>query len=104
MNATQERKLPTVNLRTKKQTAFYSKRAEREFDAWTARIEAENLHVGLMVTAARVITDSRDYVLHTWWEPAVITELRNFDAVVKFQDGTTQSSGLGLRAFELPAI
>jgi hypothetical protein len=57
-----------------------------------------------MVTATRVITDSRNTVMHQWEEPAVITELRNFDAVVKFQDGTTSSSGLGLRAFELPTI
>ncbi len=96
MNATQEttRELP----------AFVGKRTREEFAAFTARIEAENLHVGLMVTATRVITDSRDYVKHQWEEPAVITELRNFDALVKFQDGTVQSSGLGLRAFELPTI
>jgi hypothetical protein len=81
-----------------------SKKAHREFDAWTARIEAESLHVGLMVTATRVITGERNRVLHQWEEPAVITEIRNFDALVKFQDGTVQSSGLGLRAFELPAV
>lgn len=92
---TTTRQLPAMKL---------SKRVHAEFDAWTARIEAENLAVGLMVTATRVITDSGDYVKHKWEEPAVITELRNFDALVKFQDGTTQSSGLGLRAFELPTF
>lgn len=89
------RQLPNIKL---------SKRVQREFAEWTAKIEELDLHVGKLVTATRIITDARDYVLHKWEEPAVITELRNFDALVKFQDGTVSSSGLGLRAFELPTF
>jgi hypothetical protein len=79
-----------------------SKTARKRAEEWSARVEAEGLHTGLMVTATRVITDRYDYVLHRWEEPAVIVEIRAFDAVVRFQDGTTKSSGLGLRPFQLP--
>jgi hypothetical protein len=89
------RQLPSIKL---------SKHVQREFAEWTARIEELGLEPGKMVTVTRVITDARDYVLHKWEEPAVITELRNFDALVQFQDGTVSSSGLGLRAFALPTF
>lgn len=88
------RRLPTA----------HTKKAQARFDAWSATIDAYNLHVGQLVTVTRAITDGRDVIIHKWEEPAVVTEIRNFDAVVKFQDGTTSSSGLGLRAFELPTI
>lgn len=78
-------------------------KAQREHEAWRETVETEAYEVGQLVTAARCITNSRDIVLHKWWEPARITEIRTFDAIVKFADGTTQSSGLGLKRFELPA-
>lgn len=78
-------------------------KAQREHDAWKATVEAEGYEEGQVVSAARVITDRRDYILHTWWEPARIIEIRNFDCLVRFGDGTRQSSGLGLKPYELPA-
>lgn len=83
-------------------TTTLSPKAQREHDRWTALVKAEGFEVGQLVTAARVITDARNWVLHAWWEPARITEIRNFDTVVRFADGTTRSSGLGLKPFELP--
>ncbi|QGZ17197.1 hypothetical protein HYQ19_gp098 [Arthrobacter phage DrYang] len=74
-----------------------TKKAQAEYDAWAARIEAEGIHVGQEVMATRVETDARDYVTNQWEEPATIVELRNFDALVQFEDGTRGSSGLGLR-------
>lgn len=89
MNTTSEtRELPNIKL---------SKRVRQDFADFTARIESEGLHVGQTVSVKRVTTDSRDYVLTQWWEPAVILELRNFDALVQFQDGTRSSSGLGMK-------
>ena len=97
------RKAGTMETRQLPTHIKISKKCQREFDAWTARIEELGLEPGKLVTAARVITDHRDYVLHKWEEPAVITELRNFDALVRFQDGTVKSS-VDLRAFELPTF
>jgi hypothetical protein len=84
--------------------ATLSPRKQRDHQRWNDLVAAEGYTEGQLVTAARVIADHRDYVLHTWWEPARLIEIRNFDAVVKFADGTTQSSGLGLKPFELPTI
>lgn len=81
-----------------------SKKAQKEADQWAGRVTAEDLTVGKLVSVKRAITDRHDYILHSWWEPAVITEIRNFDAVVKFGDGTKSSSGLGLKAFSLPEL
>lgn len=74
-----------------------SKSNQARYDAWAARVEAEGFHVGQEVMAARVTTDARDYVTRKWEEPATILEIRNFDALVAFEDGSRGSSGLGLR-------
>jgi hypothetical protein len=81
-----------------------SKSTQKKADAWADRVKAEGLEVGNLVSAMRVITNSADHILHSWWEPAIITEVRTFDAVVRFQDGTTSSSGLGLKEFSLPVV
>jgi len=81
-----------------------SKSAQKKADAWADRVKAEGLTEGNLVSVKRVITNSTNMVLHEWWEPAIITELRNFDAVVRFQDGTMSSSGLGLKEFSLPVV
>lgn len=73
-----------------------SKKAQREAAAWSARVEAENLTVGMEVSVMRVTTDAQDYILTKWWEPATIREIRAFDAVAEFADGTRSSTGLGL--------
>lgn len=73
----------------------------KEQQEWEARVEAENIHAGRTVRAMRVITDQRNYVIHKWWEPAEVIEVRGRDAVVQFQDGTRSSSGLGL---EVPSV
>lgn len=78
------RQLPDVKI---------SKRVKNFYDKFTERIENENLHIGMKVTASRSITDSRNYVLESWIEPAVIVDIRNFDVLVKFEDGTVTSSG-----------
>lgn len=78
------RQLPNIKL---------SKRVHKKFDEFTARIDSEGLHIGMPVTALRTITDSRDYVLKSWYEPAVIVDVRNFDVLVKFADGEIASSG-----------
>lgn len=79
-----------------------SKRAQKLHEAWTARVEAEGLTVGKRVMVMRVTTDARDYILNKWWEPATITEIRNFDALARFDsDQTLSSTGLGLA--EIPA-
>jgi hypothetical protein len=75
-----------------------SKKNQERANEWAARVEAENLTVGMEVSAKRVTTDARSIVLTEWWEPATIREIRTFDAVVEFHDGTRQSSGLGLKA------
>ena len=80
------RELPNIKL---------SKRTHRIFNEWTARIEAEGLHVGQTVKATRITTDSRDFITSKWEEDAVIIDLRNFDALVEFADGSRGSSGLG---------
>jgi hypothetical protein len=74
-----------------------SKKAQREADEWAARVEAEGITVGLLVTAMRVTTDARSIIRSKWWELAIVREVRAFDAVVEFGDGTKQSSGLGLK-------
>lgn len=71
----------------------HSKRVQNHFANFTKRVEDENLHIGMKVTANRSITDSRNYVLASWMEPAVIVDVRNFDVLVKFEDGTVESSG-----------
>lgn len=81
-----------------------SPKAQRKHDRWVALVEAEGYTVGQSVLAARVTTDARDYVKDQWWETAVIVEIRNFDAVVQFADGSLGSSGLGLRPLDLPAV
>ncbi|QFG14902.1 hypothetical protein SEA_LYMARA_101 [Arthrobacter phage Lymara] len=74
------------------------KKAQREADAWAKRVEAEGFHVGQEVMATRITEDSRGYVKSKWEEPAVIAELRTFDALVRFEGGAVESSGFGLRA------
>jgi len=76
--------------------SFMSRKALKEHHIWNAYVEAEKLTVGQAVRVMRVTTDSQDIILTKWWEPAFIVELRNFDALVEFQDGTKSSSGLGL--------
>lgn len=73
----------------------HSKKVHNAFNEWTARIEEENLHIGMTITATRNTTDSRNYVIDEWEEQAEIIDLRNFDALIKFSDGTLSSSGLG---------
>ncbi|AIZ01777.1 hypothetical protein ArV1_090 [Arthrobacter phage vB_ArtM-ArV1] len=77
-----------------------SKKNQARYDEWAARVEGEGFHVGQEVMATRVETDARDYVTRQWEEPAVITEVRAFDAVVRFADGSHGSSGIGVRVLD----
>lgn len=89
------RQLPNIKL---------SKRIHRLFDAFTARLVEEGLEIGQQVWGRRSITDSRDYILHSWDEIGEVVDIRNFDILVRYADGTVESTGNAYRLVdEAPA-
>lgn len=70
-----------------------SKKAHVAFDNMTARIEAEKLYIGMPVTAYRDTVDRMNWVTDSWYEPAVIVDIRNFDILVEYSDGVVSSVG-----------